>query len=693
MTVFSFSACSGYKTKPGDFKYTIDQFADVKVMRYQIPEWDSLSLAQKELLYYLSEAANCGRDIFYDQNFKYNLLIRHTLEAIERSYSGDRNSTSFHGFETYLKRIWFSNGIHHHYGNNKFVPEFSKSYFQNLMDSSDLSPVLALLQDASKNAQNENSDLLVLSIKNAKDLSTFLTPILFDPTLYAKKINLDATLGLIENSTVNYYQGVSTSEAENFYSNMAKNYIQENPNAVQKPISYGLNSKLIKRNGKIMEETYKVGGLYTKAIEKIVFWLQKAASVAENPAQKAHIEKLIEYYQNGDLKTWDEYNIMWVEDKNSVVDYNNGFIETYSDPLGMKASWEAIANFKNKEATKRTEIIGNNAQWFEDHSPVDPRFKKEKVKGITAKVITVAQLGGDCFPTPPIGINLPNADWIRRDHGSKSVTIENLTEAYDKSAEEGKSMLQEFAFDQAEIDLNKTYGSLGSNLHTDLHECLGHGSGKLLPNTSSEALKNYSSTLEEARADLFALYYLADPKLQELHLVPNNSVAKAEYNSYIRNGLMTQLVRIEPGKNLEEAHMRNRSLIAHWVYEKGLAEKVIEKISKNGKTYFKIHDYEKLRILFGKLLSEMQRIKSEGDYISGKNLVENYGVKVDPVLHKEVLSRYKTLNLAPYGGFVNPKLSPIIKNGRIQNVEVSYPDNFKKQMLEYGQKYSFLPLL
>lgn len=663
--------CKGYQPKNADdFRYTIDRFADLKVMRYRVPEWESLNLQQKELLYYLSQAALCGRDMLYDQNFRYNLLVRHTLEAIENSYTGERDTPEYEAFTTYLKRVWFSNGIHHHYGGDKFEPGFSEAYFAELLAHSDLKPVL----DANREG-----------LQTTEALQAFLTPILFDPTLYAKRVNQDPATGLIEGSACNYYLNVSTPEAEKFYAAMA------DPNDPQ-PISYGLNSRLEKQDGQLKENVYKVGGLYSEAIEKVVYWLEKAVAVAETPEQQAHLNKLIEYYRTGSLKTWDEYNVLWVEDHSTLTDYNNGFIETYGDPLGLKASWEATAQFKNTAATERAAIISRNAQWFEDHSPIDPRFRKAEVKGVSAKVINVVQLGGDCFPTPPIGINLPNADWIRRDHGSKSVTIENLTDAYNKSAEEGKSMIAEFACDEAEVARAKAHGALGSNLHTDLHECLGHGSGQLLPGTASDALKSFSSTLEEARADLFALYYIADDKMQELGLFDTPEVFKAEYDSYIRNGLMTQLVRIEPGKNIEEAHMRNRALIAHWVYEKGAAENVVEMFKRDGKTYVRINDYAKLRGLFGELLAEMQRIKSEGDYEAGKRIVEAYGINVDPELHQEVLARYAALDLAPYGGFVNPQLElKTDAQGKVTDVTVSYPDDFKAQMLGYGREFSFLP--
>lgn len=648
-----------------EFKFLTEQFADLKIMRYQVPGFEKLSLNQKEMIYYLSQAALCGRDIFYDQNYKYNLAIRRTLEQIVMHYTGVRETEDFKKFMVYTKRVWFSNGIHHHYSSDKFVPDFPQKYFVTLV---------------------KNSKGAKFPLRKGQTLDEFIkeiTPIIFDPNIAPKKVNLDAGKDLVLNSAVNFYDGVNEKEAEAFYAKMKKA-------GDTTPISYGLNSKLVKKDGKIMEETYKVGGLYTQAIEKIVYWLEKAVTVAENDQQKAVLQKLIEYYRTGNLKTWDEYNILWVKDLQSNVDVVNGFVENYEDPLSMKATWESVVDFKDVEATKRTEIISSNAQWFEDHSPVDPRFRKKEVKGVTAKVITVAQLGGDCSPSTPIGINLPNADWIRKDFGSKSVTMDNITYAYDQAAL-GNGFLEEFAYSKDEIALARKYGSLASNLHTDLHECLGHGSGQLLPGTSSEALKNYQSTLEEARADLFALYYLMDNKLVELGLIPSLDVAKAEYNSYIRNGLMTQLTRIQPGKNIEESHMRNRQLIAGWVYEKGKAENVIEGKTKDGETYFVINDYAKLRTLFGKLLAEIQRIKSEGDYEACKTLVENYGVKVDQKLHAEVLERFKKLNIAPYGGFINPVFTPVTKDGKIMDVKISYPDNFSIQMMEYGKKYSYLP--
>lgn len=650
-----------------DFKYMSEQFADIKIMRYQVPGFEQLSLQQKELIYYLSEAAKAGRDIIFDQNFKYNLCIRKTLETIVDTYKGDKNTDDFKKFMVYTKRVWFSNGIHHHYSSEKFIPEFSKAYFAELVKNSD--------------AKN----LPLIDGETPEKLVEKLTPIMFDPTIFPKKVSLDASLDLIKNSASNFYEDVSEKEAEDFYNKM------KNPKD-KEPISYGLNSKLVKENGKLTEKTYKINGLYSNAIEQIVMWLEKALTVAENATQKQSISLLINYYKSGNLKDWDAYNINWVKDMESHIDFVNGFIEVYEDPMGLKATWESVVNFKDVEATKRTQIISNAAQWFEDNSPVDKRFKKKEVKGVSAKVITVAQLGGDCYPATPIGINLPNADWIRKEHGSKSVTMENITYAYDQAAL-GNGFMEEFAASEEEIAMAKKYGSLAGNLHTDLHECLGHGSGQLLPKTNPDALKNYSSALEETRADLFALYYMMDNKMLELKLFPTLDVAKTEYNNYIRNGLMTQLTRVDLGKNIEQAHMRNRQLIASWCYENGLNENVIEKFAKDGKTYVRINDYNKLRTLFGKLLAEVQRIKSEGDYNAGKLLVENYGVKVDYKLHKEVKERYAKLNLAPYGGFLNPDFVAVIKDGKIIDVKVEYPTDYTKQMMEYGKKYSFLPVI
>lgn len=655
------------KQEKDDFDYTVESFADLEILRYKVPGFEELSLKQKELVYYLSEAAAYGRDILYDQNGKWNLAIRRTLEAIYQNYTGDRESQDFKNFEVYLKRVWFSNGIHHHYGCDKFVPEFSQEFFTEAVKSLD-PETLPLTTGAS-----------------VDDLLNTLTPVIFDPSVMPKRVNQAAGEDLIVTSACNYYDGVTQAEAEAFYNKM------KNPKD-ETPISYGLNSRLVKRDGKIVEETYKVGGLYTEAIEKIVYWLEKAAGVAENEQQKEVIEKLIDYYQTGDLKQFDEYAILWVKDLDSQVDFVNGFTETYGDPLGMKASWESIVNFKNLEASERTHTISDNAQWFEDNSPVDSRFKKDKVKGVSAKVITAAMLAGDCYPSTPIGINLPNSNWIRHIHGSKSVTIENITEAYEKAAQ-GNGFNDEFVWSDTERNLMNNYLFQADNLHTDLHECLGHGSGKLLLGVDPDALKAYSSTLEEARADLFALYYMADPKILELGLLPSEDAYKAAYYKYMMNGLMTQLTRIEPGKNIEESHMRNRQLIARWAYEHGKADNVVEFAKRDGKTYVVINDYEKLRSLFGKLLAEVQRIKSEGDYESGKNLVEEYGVIVDQDLHNEVLARYENLHIAPYKGFVNPVYTPITdENGNITDIQISYNEGYAEQMLRYSKDYSPLPI-
>jgi dipeptidyl-peptidase-3 len=648
------------------FPYTVDRFADIEILRYRVPDFESLSLQQKELIYYLSEAALSGRDILYDQNNKYNLCVRRTLEAVYENYRGDRQSEEFKNFITYLKQVWMGNGIHHHYSEDKFVPKFSADFFA----------------DAVKGINAE--DLPLEKGETPDDLIRKLTPVIFDPTVFPKRTNQADGVDLLLTSAVNFYEGVTQAEAEEFYDRM------KNPND-STPVSYGLNSKLVKENGVLVEKTYKLGGMYGKAIEQIVFWLNKAVSVAENDRQRDVIQSLIKFYESGNLKTYDEYCIKWVQDTASLVDFVNGFTETYADPLGLKGSWESIVNFKNLASTKRTETISKNAQWFENHSPIDNRFKKENVKGITAKVVTAAILAGDCYPSTPIGINLPNSDWIRHDYGSKSVTIENITEAYDR-ASLGNGFNEEFMWSDVERERAKKYGSLTNNLHTDLHECLGHGSGKLLPGVDPNRLKAYGSTIEEARADLFGLYYVADPKMIELGLLPDNEAYKAEYYQYIMNGLLTQLTRVQTGKNIEEAHMRNRQLIARWVYEKGLPDKVIELKKRDGKTYVVINDYEKLRILFGKLLAEIQRIKSTGDYQGAKVLVENYGVKVDPVIHEEILERYEKLNLAPYRGFVNP-VYKAVKNadGEISDVQISYDENYVEQQLRYSKQYSNLP--
>ena len=662
------TACSGSKTTTAEadkFDYTVEQFADLQILRYRVPGFENLSLQQKELVYYLTEAALQGRDILFDQNGKYNLRIRRTLEAVYTGYKGDKNTPDFKAMEVYLKRVWFSNGIHHHYGSEKFVPGFAPEFFKEAMLSVDA------------------STLPLAEGQTVEQLCDELFPVIFDPAVMPKRVNQAAGEDLVLTSACNYYDGVTQKEAEDFYNAM------KDPKD-ETPVSYGLNSRLVKENGKIQEKVWKVGGLYGQAIDKIVYWLKKAEGVAENPEQKAVIAELIKFYETGDLKTFDEYAILWVKDLNSLVDFVNGFTESYGDPLGMKASWESLVNFKDMEATHRTEIISGNAQWFEDHSPVDKQFKKDEVKGVSAKVITAAILAGDLYPATAIGINLPNSNWIRSHHGSKSVTIGNITDAYNKAAH-GNGFNEEFVYSDAELQLIDKYADLTGELHTDLHECLGHGSGKLLPGVDPDALKAYGSTIEEARADLFGLYYVADPKLVELGLTPNEDAYKAEYYTYLMNGLMTQLVRIEPGNNVEEAHMRNRQLIARWVFEKGAADKVVELVKKDGKTYVVVNDYEKLRELFGELLSEIQRIKSTGDYQGAHDLVENYAVKVDPALHAEVLERYKKLNLAPYKGFVNPKYEAVVDAaGKITDVKVTYDEGYAEQMLRYSKDYSNL---
>ncbi len=657
------TSCTKNAPVESEFNYNVDRFADIEVLRYQVPGFENLSLDQKKLIYFLNEAALHGRDILFDQNGKYNLAIRQTLEAVYKNYTGDKESTEFKAFEKYLKQVWFGNGIHHHYSMDKFVPEFSQEFF-----TSQVSSVPA-------------DSLPLAEGQSVEELIAVLSPVIFDPAVMAKRVNQAQGEDLILTSANNLYEGVTQQDVENFYNKM------KNPNDPT-PVMYGLNSKLVKENGNVKELTYKVGGLYSEAIEKIVYWLKKAEEVAENEAQKAHISKLISYYESGDLKTFDEYSILWAEDTVSQVDFVNGFIESYGDPLGMKGAWESLVNFKNLDASHRTEIISDNAQWFEDNSPVDSKFKKEEVKGVSAKVITAAILAGDCYPSTPIGINLPNSNWIRANHGSKSVTIENITDAYDEAAK-GNGFNQEFAYSQEEIESMNKYLSLTDKLHTDLHECLGHGSGKLLPGVDPDALKAYGSTLEEARADLFALYYLADNKLIELGILDNPEAYKSEYYKYVMNGLMTQLTRIEPGKNIEESHMRNRKLISEWAYVHGKDDNVIEYVKRDGKTFLKINDYTKLRELFGKLLAEVQRIKSEGDFEAGMKLVEEYAVKVDPIIHNEILERYAKLNIAPYKGFVNPIYTAVTdENGNITNINVDYTENYVDQMLRYSRDYS-----
>ncbi|MHB8094978.1 MAG: dipeptidyl-peptidase 3 family protein, partial [Candidatus Aminicenantales bacterium] len=607
------------ETSAPAFQWQVDQFADLRILRYQVPGFEELTPRQKELLYYLSEAALCGRDIIFDQNYRHNLTIRKTLDAVVEGYKGDRTDPRWRQFMVYVKRVWFSNGIHHHYSTDKIIPEFGPDYFETLVRGS------------------EGVAFPVAEGRTLDDLIALLKPVLFDPAVDAKKVSLDSLKDLVTHSAVNFYDGVTQAEVEAYYAAIRDAKDPE-------PVSYGLNSRVVKKDGRVTEEVASINGLYGPAIDKIVSWLEKAAGAAENDRQKQVIDKLIEYYRTGDLKTFDAYNVLWVNDIESRIDFVNGFIEVYNDPLGMKATWESVVNFKDLVATKRADTISANAQWFEDRSPVDPRFRKKEVKGVSAKVITAAMLGGDCFPATPIGINLPNANWIRKNYGSKSVTLENITYAYDQ-ASLTSGFGKEFSWSEEVLERAKKYGALAGNIHTDLHEVLGHGSGQLLPGVSSEALKNYHSAIEESRADLFALYYIMDDKMIELGLLPHGDAAKAEYDSDIRNGLMTQLTRIQPGKTIEEAHMRGRAMVSHWVYEKGKAERVISLESKDGKSFFVINDYAKLRRLYGELLAEIQRITSEGDYEAARNLVENYGVQVDPVLHQEVLERYAKLNL------------------------------------------------
>lgn len=638
-----------------DFNYVVDRFADIEVLRYKVPDFEKLTPRQKALVYYLTEAAIAGRDILWDQNGKYNLPIRQLIENVYTNYSGNKESRQYKALEKYLKQIWFGNGIHHHYSMDKFVPEFDETFLRY-----EVSKLPADKQPAGLD---------------------MLCKVIFDPAVLAKRVNQAEGEDLIVTSANNLYEGVTQKQVEDYY-----NALKDT--TVVNPISYGLNTRVAMIDGKVTEQIYRIGGMYSDAIERIVDNLKKAREYAENDKQAAVIDKLIEYYTTGDLATFDEYSIQWVEDTDSQVDFINGFIESYGDPLGMTGAWESIVNFKNVEASHRTEALSSNAKWFEDHSPVDPRFRKEEVKGVTAKVITAAILAGDAYPATPIGINLPNANWIRAAHGSKSVTLENITQAYDE-ASHGSGFNEEFVIDEPTRKLLDDYLFITDNLHTDLHECLGHGSGRLLPGVDPDALKAHGSTLEETRADLFALYYLADPKLLELGLLDNPDAYKAEYYKYILNGMMTQLMRIEPGKDVEEAHMRNRKLIAEWAYEHGRKDNVIEMIDINGKTFIKINDYKRLRELFGELLGEIQRIKSEGDYEAGRDLVEKYAVKVDPKLHKEVLDRYAHLNIAPYKGFVNPVYTPVFDaDGNITDVTIDYTETYIPQMLRYSRDYS-----
>ncbi|MCD6018031.1 MAG: dihydrofolate reductase [Bacteroidetes bacterium] len=659
------------KNNPGmtdhpKFDYISEQFADLRILRYEIPGFDQLSLQQKELLYYLSEAALCGRDITWDQNYKYNLTIRKTIDAIIENYKGDVNSADYKNFMVYAKRVWFSRGIHHHYGSEKFFPECSQEFFMKLILAAD------------------SKSLPLKSGESVKDFSARILPIIYDPKIAPKKVSLDASKDLITSSSINFYEGVNQQEAIDFYEKMVDK-------TSKTPVMIGLNSKLVKENGVIKEKTWKVGGMYTQAIEKIVYWLEKAITVAENPAQKLALEKLVTFYKTGSLKDFDDYNIAWVKDTESAIDVTNGFIEVYEDPLGKKGSFESVVSVKDFEASKRIAMIGANAQWFEDNSTLFPEHKKKNVKGISAKVINAVMESGDAAPSTPIGINLPNNEWIRETHGSKSVNLGNIVEAYDKAA--GGSVVNEFYYTDAIKKNVLAYAGLADKLHTDMHEVIGHASGQIEPGVGQphETLKNYASALEEGRADLVALYYLMDQKLVDLGVMPSLDYGKASYDEYITKGLMVQLSRLKLGDNIEEAHMRNRQMIAAWAFEKGKKDNVIEKKTEKGKTFFVINDYSKLRVLFGELLREIQRIKSQGDYKAGKDLIENYGVKVDQTLHKEVLDRYKKLAMAPYQGFIQPKLTPVMKDGKIADVKVEYPNSFTNQMLEYSKNYSFLP--
>jgi len=665
--IIAMSCSSEKKQAPDNFKYSTEQFADLRIQRYQVPGFDELTLKQKQLAYYLYQAALSGRDMIYDQNYKHNLYIRRTLEAIIKTYTGDRTTPDFGKFMTYTKRVWFSNGIHHHYSNKKFLPDFSKEYFKQLIAGSD------------------EYELPLQNNEHADDLVKKIIPIMFDPKIDAMKVNQDPKFDLVKSSAVNFYDDVTQKEVEAFYKKIV------NPNDPE-PVSYGLNSKLVRLKGEILERHYKANSIYATAIVKIVEWLQKAVTVAENDQQKKALELLIEYYETGDLKKWDEYNIAWVKDTSSVIDVVNGFIETYNDPLGYRGTYESYVSIKDNEATKRIKAISDNAQWFEDNSPIMPEHKKKNVKGISAKVITVVVESGDASPSTPIGVNLPNSNWIRKEYGSKSVNMGNIVHSYNMFSKTS-GVLEEFAYSKEEIERAKKYGALTDDLHTDMHEVIGHASGQMNPGVGDPhtTLKNYYSTLEEARADLVALYFLLDQKLVDIGVMPSIDAGKTAYDQYIKNGLMIQLARVQPGENIEEAHMRNRQLIAMWAFEKGKADNVIEKKIKDGKTFFVINDYDKLRNLFGQLLREIQKIKSEGDYEAGKNLVENYGVKVDQALHKEILERYKKLNIAPYAGFINPMLVPVMNGDEIIDVKIEYPDDFTKQMLLYAKEYSFLP--
>jgi dipeptidyl-peptidase III len=667
----SFAAATGTPPSGPDtaaFEVSVDRFADLQVLRYKVNGFDQLSLKEKELLYYLYEAALSGRDIIYDQKYRHNLLIRKTIETIYTTYKGDRNDPDFRKFTDWAKQVWFSNGIHHHYSNAKMIPSFTPEYLNTLVYNC------------------EQKKLPLGPGQTLAEFFAFLQPVLFDPNLDAKCVNLDQGIDNVKGSANNFYQGVSQKEVEEYYKGLAD---AKNPT----PVSFGLNSKLVRENGKLVEKTWKVGGMYGPAIERIVYWLEKAAKVAENAEQEEALKKLVTFYKTGDLKDFDAYNIAWVKDVNSKIDVVNGFIEVYQDAIGMRGSYESVVSIKDMEATRRIEAIAKEAQWFEDNSPILPGHRKKDVKGITAKVISVVVEAGDAAPSTPIGINLPNSNWVREQHGSKSVSLGNIVYSYNVVGAKSPSA-KEFAFSDEIIARGKQYGALAGDLHTDMHEVIGHASGKINEGiaTPDQTLKTYASTLEEARADLVALYYVMDKKLVDIGVMPSLEVGKTEYDGYMLNGLMLQLSRLKLGENLEEAHMRNRQLVASWAYEKGRQDNVVEKVVRNGKTYVKINDYAKLRVLFGELLREIQRIKSEGDYAAAQALVETYGVKVDPVLHKEVLERYSKLNIAPYKGFIQPRLTAVSKRGKVTDVKIDYPSDFAEQMLEYGKNYSFLPV-
>jgi len=655
ITACAFGSMMGCAQKQEGFRYTLDEFADIKVMRFQVPGWDGLTLKQKAYAYHLSEAAKWGRDIHWDQNCKHNIALRHAIESILNDYKGERSGEQWDAFVIYAKRVFFASGIHHHYAEDKFFPACSEEYMRSLLESV---------------GRGGERDLLI--------------PYMYDPALYPQRRSTSPTGDIVQQSAVNFYEGVTREEVESYYAGIEVK-------GCDTPVAYGLNTKVVKENGKVVEKTWKSGGIYSAAIDRICEELLKAAEYADTELQKEYIKLLVDYYRTGDLAIWDKYNITWVQDTSCKVDFINGFIEDYNDPLARKGAWEGYVNIKDEEASKRTEVLSAGAQWFEDNSPVDPRFKKSECKGVSAKVVNGLCLAGDSYPATPIGINLPNADWIRKEYGSKSVTIANITGAYDCSANEAPtSVLGEFAYSEEEKARAKEFGFIASEVHTDLHECLGHGSGQLLPGVSSTALGEFSATLEESRADLFGLYYAADPKLVELGILPSMEAYKAEYDNYIRNGLMVQFNRIELGKTNTEAHMQNRKLIAEWCYEHGMADNIIEKKNIDGKTYFVINDYDALRSLFAQLLAEMQRIKSEGDYAAGKAIVEKYAVNIDPQIHKEVLERYKTLDLKPYGGFINPDIVPVMKGEEIVDYKLVYNDDYLEQQLKYGREYSAL---